>query len=538
MTVTAPPPTPTPIPPTPIPPTETPIPPTPIPPTETPTPPTPTPPDKVSTPTLTPGDRSLLVEWHEPNTGDAPIERYGVEYKVSTDSSWTSAPDVLSGTSTTITGLVNGTAYHVHVRAKNSVGWGRWSWIVEETPRTTPGQVSTPTLTPGDGSLSASWTAPSNGGATITRYEVQYKLSTVTTWTSAGSVSFATQKTITGLTNGTSYRVRVRACNGAGDAWCGTWSRSATETPKATLVKPTDFDLRPLPRRWAELTWTGDPNADGYVVEVRKAGGTWDTPVPGDRSSGLVSTNQYRVELDRVAQITAPGKDELGNAQDYINYIGLAAGSGAYSFRVTATDSTGANFDSSHSNTVMIIDNPIVRADGNSQNAPSGEGQTSLVWKRAANVIDGRYKIRTRKLYPPEHHEINWAIWFYDLIEPAIGCEFQPCFSLPEIRVIDPDPTGPSGGRLTYTRTKLELGELYGIQINYDVRSGGDTIHVFSANDVYVWPSKGLPSEDNRPDRVATFPFFGRHLVICRCDPGMEHRRGEAIQLVNPLTAR
>ena len=31
---------------------------------------------------------------------------------------------------------------------------------------------------------------------------------------------------------------------------------------------------------------------------------------------------------------------------------------------------------------------------------------------------------------------------------------------------------------------------------------------------------------------------YGLRLVICRCDPGMGHRRGEALQLVKSLTAR
>ena len=252
-------------------------------------------------------------------------------------------------------------------------------------------------------------------------------------------------------------------------------------------------------------------HATGYVVEVQRAVGSWDTRVPGDRISGFRTATSYEIELDKIAEITATGKDENGVSQQYLNFVGLAAGGGAYSFRVTATRSTGNYLDSSLSDTVRIIENPIVRANGDSRSAPDGEGQAKIVWNRLANVTDGRYTIRTRKLFPSDHYRVGWAIWFYDVDPPEIGCESQPCFFLPAEQVIDRNPTGAVTSRLTHTREKLELGELYGIQLSYKTRSGRDTIHVFSANDVYVWPSKGLPGESGRPDRVATFPYFGRH---------------------------
>ena len=179
---------------------------------------------------------------------------------------------------------------------------------------------------------------------------------------------------------------------------------------------------------------------------------------------------------------------------------------------------TGTYLDSGFSDTVRIVENPIVRANGDSRSAPDGEGQAEITWNRIAGVADGQYTIRTRKLYPPEHYEIDWYVSpssAYDEIPPAIGCESQPCHSLPDKMFDDSDPTGPTVGdrsRLTYERMKLELGELYGIQLNYKTSTGHETIHVFSAHDVYVWPSKGLPGEDDRPDRVATFPFFGHHV--------------------------
>ena len=91
------------------------------------------------------------------------------------------------------------------------------------------------TLTAGNETLTASWTAPTaTGGSAITRYDVEWKTA-AQTWaeaTTAGqsdtAAADATGHEITGLTNDTEYTVRVRATNDAGD---GPWSVEASETP-------------------------------------------------------------------------------------------------------------------------------------------------------------------------------------------------------------------------------------------------------------------------------------------------------------------
>ena len=83
-----------------------------------------------------------------------------------------------------------------------------------------------------DQELVASWEVPSsNGGSTITGYKVQWKEATGS-WDSAADVSeetvTGTLHTITGLTGGVEYAVRVIATNDAGD---GPASSEATGTP-------------------------------------------------------------------------------------------------------------------------------------------------------------------------------------------------------------------------------------------------------------------------------------------------------------------
>ena len=67
--------------------------------------------------------------------------------------------------------------------------------------------------TPGDAQVSVAFTAPtSNGGAAITDYEYQLDGGA---WTSSGKTS--SPVVITGLTNGTSYSIKLRAVNSAGN---------------------------------------------------------------------------------------------------------------------------------------------------------------------------------------------------------------------------------------------------------------------------------------------------------------------------------
>ncbi|MEI7819254.1 MAG: fibronectin type III domain-containing protein, partial [bacterium] len=85
------------------------------------------------------------------------------------------------------------------------------------------GQASAPTkptalsATPGNGSASVSFTAPTdNGGRAITKY--QFTTNDGSTWTDA--VGTTSPVTLSGLTNGTNYSVKLRAVNivGEGDA--------------------------------------------------------------------------------------------------------------------------------------------------------------------------------------------------------------------------------------------------------------------------------------------------------------------------------
>ena len=150
------------------------------------------------------------------------IDNYQVQYRTSVcgnEATW-STFETTAALSPTVGSLTNGTLYEFRVLAHNTAGLGDPSNILSTTPRTAPGTPTGLGATPGNTQVALTWAAPaSNGGAAITDYQVQYKLSAdpPANWAlfDDGS-SPATGATVTGLTNGLSYEFRVRAVNVAG----------------------------------------------------------------------------------------------------------------------------------------------------------------------------------------------------------------------------------------------------------------------------------------------------------------------------------
>lgn len=171
------------------------------------------------------GDQTVTVTWDEPNTNGAPIEAY--ELRVFRESSLISTVAITNpGARTyTLTGAQNGARYSFEVRARNKAGWSAMSArSVVAIPSGIPFGITSLSSSIGgsSGSVYLSWGVPNNNGSAITRYEVAY--STGSNPTSFRSLS---GHTVTGLTNGTRYYFRVRACNANG---CATALSPVTST--------------------------------------------------------------------------------------------------------------------------------------------------------------------------------------------------------------------------------------------------------------------------------------------------------------------
>ena len=134
----------------------------------------------------------------------------------------------------TVTSLQNGSAYTCSVTATNSAGTSDASAGVSVTPTGPPGAPTIGVATPGNGSVSVAFSAPSsNGGSPITGYTATCA---ATGQTNATGTNTASPIAVSGLTNGTQYSCSVIATNARGNSNA---SASVNVTPATTPGAPT-----------------------------------------------------------------------------------------------------------------------------------------------------------------------------------------------------------------------------------------------------------------------------------------------------------
>jgi subtilisin family serine protease len=302
------------------------------------TPPTPVVPSAPTAPTASNVTATgATLSWTAPTSnGGAAITRYLVEYRTATATTWRSVSATAPSTSTTLTGLASGTGYVFRVTAQNSVGSSPASATSTLTTLSPPASVPSAPAAPTASSITAtgatlSWAAPtSNGGAAITGYIVQYRLTRSSTWQSVTVTAPTTNTTLTGLASGTGYVFRVTAQNSAGNSPASVTSTLTTLTaPPSAPAAPTASSITAT---GATLSWT-TPTSNGgaaitrYIVEYRAASATaW-----------------------RTVTVTAPTTSK--------KITGLANNAG-YVFRVTAQNSAGNSPASATSTLTTLIAPP------------------------------------------------------------------------------------------------------------------------------------------------------------------------------------
>ena len=157
-----------------------------------------------------------------------------------------------------------------------------------------------------------------------------------------------------------------------------------------------------------------------------------------------------------------------------------------HELRVKAYGSSSSYANSDYSTTVRIVDNPIIRADGTTpKTASSTSGTSTIEWSRISGVTS--YTVKYRRLKGIHYNTHGWRPNDFAVLTRDGDT------------VTDSTPS--SSARLKHTRNNLTIGEIYAIQLNYEQNGQ----KVFSARDMFVWPSKGFPAKGSR---VATYPYF------------------------------
>ena len=191
-----------------------------------------------ASPAASPSDSSATVTWPQGDSTGGTITGYRVRYSNDGGSSWATHATDFRGDSEpwaiNITGLTNGTQYEFQVAPltgdiDSSPTVGEWS---ASSSALIAGGPTAPTITsiaPGAEMLLVAFDTPSaTGGFAITDYE--YSTDNGSSWFSSGSTS--SPITITGLTNGVAYSVKVR---GKG-SFSGVASAAVVGTPAASVA--------------------------------------------------------------------------------------------------------------------------------------------------------------------------------------------------------------------------------------------------------------------------------------------------------------
>ena len=295
----------------------------------------------VITSSLSYQNQQSLVTWTPPYDGGAPILYYSLQYTTSL----TTTPSIIwlppsaytiggSLTSFIFPSLTNGTLYYFQVAAINLNGIGNYSSqtiFSNATPSTTPNAPTGLSTASGVSSISVVWNIPYNGGAEISSYTLQYRVSGSGSWTTITGIPITLSPNnphyvITGLLASTTYDIHVAAVNASGQ---GSYSIIVQGQTDTTPDNPTNLQ-GVHGNAQVSLTWTAPVNDGGtpiiqYLVEYKL--------------DYVSSWTQVYTGSNAPAYVVGPPSNSLTN--------GII-----YDFRVSGVNAVGVG---SHSSIIEVI---------------------------------------------------------------------------------------------------------------------------------------------------------------------------------------
>jgi len=384
----------------------------------------PTAPTNVS---ATDASTQATVTWGAPTSnGGSAITSYTVTPYIGTNPG---TPVSVNGSTltTTITGLVNGTAYTFQVTATNSVGTGpaATSNVVVVGASGPPQSVS---ATATSGQATVNWQAPAwTGGAAVTGYTVTpYTQGNAGTPVGVGGSTLTA--TVTGLTNGTLYTFQVTATNGVATSPATT---SNVVTPTGPPTAPTNVAAS-SGNASATVSW-GQPASNGGLAIT----GYTVTPYAGGNAGTPVS---------------------VGATTFSTTISGLTNGT-SYTFQVTASNSAGTGPPGVSNAIIVGAPSPPTNVS-----VSAGANQATVTWTASGGGTVSGYVVTALIGSTPQNSEaVTGTVTTATLTGLKGGTPYT--FQVTALNSYGASPTSapstastPSGGASTYASTIIGDG--------------------------------------------------------------------------------
>ncbi|GAA0598199.1 hypothetical protein GCM10009534_35700 [Kribbella sandramycini] len=263
------------------------------------------------------GDRSATVSWTAPtDAGDLPISGYTVQVSPG-------GAEISSTTTTaSIPNLDNGTAYTFEVTARTATGTSAPSQPSAAVTPAKAGPPGAPMITGvagRDSAVQVDWSPPPETAGAITGYTITVQPGGRTVQAPAD----ATTATVTGLTNGSTYRFTIAATNAHGTGTASPLSKPVTTRPAEVPMAPVLDSVVPGPNR-IDVQWA--PPADG------------GSPI-----------TSYRVTL------TPGGQEQVIEADTTVAAFGNLTNGTSYSASVVAVNKAGASEPATRGSLVPVV---------------------------------------------------------------------------------------------------------------------------------------------------------------------------------------
>jgi len=282
----------------------------------------------------TPSDGVVNIVLVPPtNTGGINVNLLGyhVYYKINgtqdIESNWTqSRPSLASvifpNINVTISGLTNGTKYDFRIKALNERHSGSYANVLNIRPRGTPTPSIVNSITPSNGAVNISWTAPADrGGVSLNEliYNIIYSTTNTTvpsgTTISPGIITTTSANfTITGLTNGTRYYFWINTSNGLYFSNSSVSNSKPRTTPDVVNSLNTAGSNTPtIVLSWSSPTNTGGADITGYNIYVNDSFRANISGTGYSITSLPAGSNTFRVHA-----VNEAGEGTLSNISAYV----------------------------------------------------------------------------------------------------------------------------------------------------------------------------------------------------------------------------